>query len=69
MARFAVEDPHLMLAEYEFWAHRNKVVKKEDEVASLSRVVKVESDDEVKPSEHDGDEEDNIDSDNLSDEE
>ena len=54
--RFAAKNPHLIQAEYEFWAQHNKTIKeevKEGEVGSSSRVIKVESDDKVQPNEDD----------------
>lgn len=65
MARFAAKNPHLMQAGYEYRAQRNKPVK-EDEADPSSRVIELESDDNVQPNEDDDDEEDDIDWDNLS---
>ncbi|KAE8821390.1 hypothetical protein D1007_00529 [Hordeum vulgare] len=51
MGRFAAKNPHLMQAEYEFWASRNnteKEVQKEEDQDGTSTVVMVDSLDSVK---------------------
>lgn len=53
MARFARENPHLVQYEVEFfWKRdheRQKAERKKEDESSSSRVIKVESDDEVQP--------------------
>lgn len=48
MARLVAENPHLVQAEAEWFRKIDNERMKEDE-AGLSRVIKVESDDEVQP--------------------